>query len=80
MGGSARDSYGRPNNKLRDILLKISKKWKGIDLMGVEEDAEEDVRDAEAKEGDPHDVPAWKRVKSDTKFTEIERVTSDTDS
>ena len=48
--------------------------------MELEKEVEENIRDAEAKRGDPHDVPARKRVKSGTKSTEIECLKSDMDS
>ena len=37
---------------IRERLLKIAKKWKGIELIEVEEEVEEDVEEPKTKRGD----------------------------
>ena len=66
----------RSNNKRRDRLANISKKWTGIDLIEVEEEVEEGVGENMEKDGDhvgedvedPLDEPDRKRLKSETEF------------
>ena len=64
------------NNKRRERLANISKKWTGIDLIEVEEEAEEDLGEATEKDGDhvgedvedPLNGPNRKRLKSEMEF------------